>query len=85
MQAKMCDAKRQIIDFIPFYTTYGRSRYHNTARAIGKVKHKRFIRCGTCGRRLQAKRELSHDGDMVFVVPPHKIKGWWKKKVNSHG
>jgi len=44
------------------------------------------MRCPKCGRRLVASVELEHDGlDLIFSIPPHKPKKWWKKpKKRNH-
>lgn len=40
------------------------------------------IRCDLCGRRVTASVRPSHDDVtvLVFTLPPHKPKGWWKNR-----
>jgi len=45
-----------------------------------KVKRKR-IRCPKCGRKLWSSVKLCHDNCcLLHTLPPHKPKGWWKRK-----
>jgi len=47
--------------------------------ALFAVKSKR-IRCPVCGRSMWSSVMTCHDGCCIFhCIPPHKIKGWWKK------
>jgi len=43
------------------------------------VKHP-YVRCPICGRRVRLSISVTHDGDFVGRIPPHKPKGWWKKR-----
>jgi hypothetical protein len=43
-----------------------------------KVKRIRLI-CPVCGRRVMSSVS-QNDGDIYHTLPPHKPKGWWKKK-----
>lgn len=46
----------------------------------GHPKKGRLIRCPICGRGLMPDLKFHHDGGYVIaLVPPHKVKGWWKK------
>lgn len=37
--------------------------------------------CALCGRRVLSSVRVDHDGGAVIhSIPPHKPKGWWKKK-----
>lgn len=39
------------------------------------------IKCELCGRRILSSIKINHDGDyIIHYLPPHKTKGWWKKK-----
>jgi hypothetical protein len=39
------------------------------------------MKCPKCKRKLKSSVELNHDGDYVIHrLPPHKPKGWWKRK-----
>lgn len=39
------------------------------------------LTCPKCGRRLLASVSTCEDGCcLYFTIPPHKPKGWWKKK-----
>lgn len=39
------------------------------------------LECVECGRRLMASIHVCHDGCcVIFSMPPHKPKGWWKKR-----
>ena len=42
------------------------------------IKRKR-LKCPKCGRRLMSSVWI-HDNDIIHQIPPHKIKGWWKRK-----
>lgn len=45
----------------------------------GKVAPKR-VTCPKCGRRIMARVSVDHDGiNLIYSIPPHKKKGWWKK------
>ena len=48
---------------------------------IGEYKPKRFrVKCELCGRRMIAAVKFGQDADViVYYVPPHKIRKWWKK------
>jgi hypothetical protein len=42
-------------------------------------KNKR-VTCPVCGRKMWAARRTCDDGCCeYYCVPPHKVKGWWKK------
>jgi len=42
------------------------------------------LSCPVCGRRLLAWMQMGHDGDFQgYTLPPHKVKGWWKKKTKT--
>lgn len=42
---------------------------------------KKHVRCPKCGRRLKPRISFCHDGCCVYLsIPPHKKKGWWKKR-----
>lgn len=42
-------------------------------------KNKR-VQCPVCKRKMWAARRVCHDGCCIYYcVPPHKVKGWWKK------
>lgn len=44
------------------------------------VKRKR-LKCPNCKRRVLSSIRADHDGyDVFHDLPPHKPKGWWKKK-----
>ena len=49
-----------------------------------KVKRMR-ITCPLCGRRVMSS-VAQDDGEIYHHIPPHKPKGWWKKKkdVKKH-
>jgi hypothetical protein len=36
--------------------------------------------CELCKRKVLSSVEVSHDGLIFHSIPPHKPKGWWKKK-----
>lgn len=43
------------------------------------AKPKRVI-CPKCGRKMMSQVRCDMDGlDRIDCIPPHKIKGWWKK------
>lgn len=39
----------------------------------------RRVQCPYCNRRMKPDTNTQPDGDMMYRVPPHKRKGWWKK------
>lgn len=42
-------------------------------------KNKR-VKCPVCGRKMWAARRVCSDGDdFAWCVPPHKVKGWWRR------
>lgn len=44
------------------------------------VKRKR-LKCPKCKRKLMSSVKTCHDGCCVYhSLPPHKPKGWWKKR-----
>ena len=43
-----------------------------------KVKRIR-LQCPVCGRRVWSSVD-QNDGEIYHSLPPHKPKGWWKKK-----
>lgn len=59
-----------------------RGELHYDPPAHPTVIHKR-IRCPECKRRMIADTSFGHDGILRFRVPPHKRKGWWKRKRKS--
>lgn len=43
------------------------------------------MKCPVCGRRMLSSVRTCHDGCcIIHVLPPHKPKGWWKKKIKKH-
>ena len=45
-----------------------------------RVKRPR-MKCPQCGRKIIASVRVCDDGCcIIFYIPPHKPKGWWKKK-----
>lgn len=45
------------------------------------------VKCPTCGRRVWGRLYVCNDGCCVmWTLPRHKIKGWWKKsrKASKH-
>jgi len=46
---------------------------------VWAAKAKR-VRCPKCSRSMMSSVMTCHDGCCIFhCIPPHKIKGWWKK------
>lgn len=46
---------------------------------VKSAKSKR-VRCPECGRSIMSAIRTCHDGCCIYhCIPPHKIKGWWKK------
>lgn len=41
----------------------------------------RRVRCVTCGRSVRPQVANFGDGWKKVVMPPHKRKGWWKRKA----
>lgn len=40
----------------------------------------RKVRCPVCKRRIKADVRAGHDGDVIWRIPPHKKRGWWKRR-----
>lgn len=40
------------------------------------------LQCPLCGRRIWSSVNQD-DGEIYHSLPPHKPKGWWKKKVKK--
>ena len=52
--------------------------YGEASKGIGKRKR---LTCPVCNRRMIASVYVCDDGCCFFQrIPPHKPKGWWKKK-----
>jgi hypothetical protein len=49
----------------------------------------KWVRCEKCGRRLKPRLKDSNyafnwfEESWYWSVPPHKVKGWWKKKTKK--
>lgn len=40
------------------------------------------LTCPVCKRRLLGRAYVGHDSDqVVYLIPKHKRKGWWKKNL----
>lgn len=56
---------------------------------ISQKRAPRFVRCPVCGRRLKPRIYDSHfhipgaKPDWHYKIPPHKIKGWWKRSKKT--
>ena len=53
------------------------------SKTCGKFSSRKTIRmrCPECGRRFLVSPKINSDGDFrVWQLPPHKVKGWYKKK-----
>jgi len=56
----------------------------NPIRWVGSTKHRKFVRCPICGKRLLLK-EIRDDWSrnvIAYTVPPHKVRKT-KRKKNS--
>ena len=43
-----------------------------------------ILTCPTCGRRVQGRSLVCHDGCCVsYLMPEHKRKGWWKTETKQ--
>lgn len=49
------------------------------SKDVKKLQRKR-VTCPVCGRRLMGWIAVGYDDELRLVVPPHKKKGWWKKR-----
>ena len=47
----------------------------------GIAKKPKRIRCPICKRRFVVRVTVMADGNKVFLLPPHKPKEWYKKKI----
>jgi len=49
------------------------------ADETGKIP-RRKVTCPVCKRRLLARiDDTSHENETYYLLPPHKVTGWWKK------
>ena len=47
-----------------------------TLRNVKRIR----VKCSVCKRRMLADIRICHDGCcLTYILPPHKIKYWWKK------
>ena len=77
--------KRTDIPELQGYQWFSTTRPHRIKRIT--------MKCEICGRKMLSSVQLYHDGgEIVHSLPPHKPKGWWKKKIakkrkdkNDHG
>ena len=75
---KMCDYKDR---WHPWYSLTDKPEPDTDYTDEGRtqfVKAKR-VTCPKCKRRVKADIRAGHDGDVMWRVPPHKRKRWWKK------
>lgn len=57
--------------------------WHPPTDRVLAAKPKR-VRCPKCGRSMISALRTCSDGCCIFhCIPPHKIKGWWKKLKKS--
>jgi len=70
-----------IVEFYPFHTLRSYKRHYGGHPYKSRIRQRRRVKCPDCGRKIFAQTKLSDDGDLVFLIPPHKIKGWWKKSA----
>ena len=49
----------------------------------GAAKRPTRVRFPTCGRRFVVRVVVQPTGERVFMLPPHKPKEWYKKKVKK--
>lgn len=54
----------------------------STGYVLG-YKPNRWVRCPKCGRRVKMSVRTNHDGDVIWRIPPHKVKEWWKRRVKK--
>lgn len=59
--------------------TFRTNTWYRPTRKVLAAKPKR-VRCPECGRSMTSALRTDADGSCIFhCIPPHKIKGWWKK------
>lgn len=63
-------------------------RIHHNDTWGGNIRQKGIrrirVKCSVCGRHLIASVRTCHDGCCIlFSLPPHKVKHWWKRKKPS--
>lgn len=64
----------------PTRLTHWDTMFDGDKRQLG-VKRIR-LQCKICKRRLWASVSVCGDGcHVIFSMPPHKPKGWWKKRI----
>lgn len=57
---------------------YGRAVYDNLNEKFNKKRVR--VTCPACKRKMWGWAVISNDAEIhYYAVPPHKIKGWWKK------
>lgn len=82
MKNELCDGVAPAI-WQESYKRIKKLTYWETLRnrhAYTGIKRIR-MECPKCGRRLLSSISNTEDGDLVHSLPPHKPKGWWKKKT----
>jgi len=67
----------------------GNKRLHWSETTLSNIRQtgvKRIIlKCTTCGRKMKASVDICHDACcIIFSMPPHKPKAWWKKKTKKN-
>jgi|WetSurSiteA1Bulk_404760.scaffolds.fasta_scaffold01794_7 hypothetical protein len=80
MAKKLCEGK-----IVPVWEYAGKHKEYFMVTWSGTYRPKNVRRlrltCPICGRRVMSSVILNQDGDLlIHSLPPHKPKGWWKKK-----
>jgi hypothetical protein len=53
--------------------------YRDEGLTGGDRLRSRRVTCPMCKRRVMADVRVGNDGDVIWRIPPHKRKMWWKK------
>ena len=60
---------------------YGYQPEDSWINVAPKIVASKRVKCPKCGRKMMSAVRYCPDGCCAYhCIPPHKVKGWWKKK-----
>jgi len=80
--SKMCDHKGKWNLWHTLFGTEPKSKFGPTEygdEGMTQFSKSKRVKCPKCGRRVWAELRAAHDGTVIWRVPPHKRRMWWKK------
>ncbi len=78
MRPRMCDC-REVRGGAPHGHEAGFVAVFPPYYEVPRLFHpRRKVTCAKCKRRVWGKMDY-HEGDYWYVLPPHKVKAWWRK------